>query len=44
MNTRTISDTQIDRKCAYDKKYNCTPKCIFYLTCISSSHKEKSNE
>ena len=41
MKTRTIS---ADRKCVYDKKYNCTPKCIYYLTCISSPHKEKSNE
>lgn len=44
MKTRTISDIQTDRKCAYDTEYNCTSKCIYYLTCISSSHKEKSNE
>lgn len=45
MNTRTISNIDhIERKCVYDKKYNCTSKCIYYLTCISSPHKEKSNE
>nr|DAU93266.1 MAG TPA: hypothetical protein [Caudoviricetes sp.] len=46
MKTRTISDiqAQTDRKCAYDTEYNCTSKCIYYLTCISSPHKEKSNE
>lgn len=45
MKTSTISSTEpIGRKCAYDKEYNCTSKCIYYLTCISSPHKEKSNE
>ena len=43
MKTRTISSTEpIGRKCAYDKEYNCTPKCIYYLTCISSPHKEEA--
>lgn len=44
MKTRTISDIQTERRCAYAKEYNCTPECIYYLTCISSPHKEKSNE